>query len=168
MAVIGNAWGLGELRPRQKVALWGVCFLFTYILKIVFLSLGAPSTPVSQERIDAADHGQDLEYYRVRDIGSEDVGDEDEELDELGEDMQNPEEVGGEVGNLRILAQSCRAWRVSAAETRNFGNSARTCRALRVSLTGEEPGAQREAAEPQECQQRRRGTWGTRREPAEP
>ena len=44
MAVIGAAWGSWQRqawrRPRQKIAPWGVCFLFIYALKIVSINGG--------------------------------------------------------------------------------------------------------------------------------
>ena len=55
--------------------------------------MGAPSAPASKEQIEAAAHDHELVYYQERDGGSEEIGDNGEGLDKLGEIVQGLESV---------------------------------------------------------------------------
>ena len=69
----------------------------------VSLSLGAPSAPASRKQIDAAEHDQELVYYQEENREPEEVEDGDEELDELGENVQGLKGVGDGGGDPEEL-----------------------------------------------------------------
>ena len=85
----------------------------------VSLSLRAPSAPASKKRIDAADHDQELVYYREVNRGPKEVKDGDESLDEFGENVQGLKVSETKGRDLGDLALSCRALKRLETEKRN-------------------------------------------------